>query len=204
LRTEIALAARTGSIFSLALLEIDRAQALESQQPGTLGRILPAVALTLGGFLRDCDLLARFGEESFAALILNADPSDACLTAERMCLGTQFVMEEERGRPVPVTSSVGLVTLKGRRDLTAGEVVARARGQLSLAREAGGNCVSKWIHVAARVRIPSLSTDISPTEMDEPRKTRTLPILVLPAGRPTLPPPQGEDDEPPKSPDGEA
>jgi diguanylate cyclase (GGDEF)-like protein len=204
LRTEVALAARTESIFSLALLEIDRAQAFESQQPGMLGRILPAVALTLGGFLRDSDLLARFGEESFAVLILNIDPSDAYLTAERMCSGTQFVMAEERGRPVPVTSSVGLVTLKGRRDLTAGEVVARARGQLSLAREAGGNCVSRWIHVAARVRIPSLSTDISPTEMDEPRKTRTLPILARPAGRPTLPPPSGKDDDPPKPPDGEA
>jgi len=200
LRTEVALANRTGAFLSVALVEVDHVPTLESHEPGFRTRILPAVALKLSGLLRENDLLGFLGDETFAALITDPHPLLAYVTAERMCTATQTLTVEVAGRPVPVTSSVGLATDKGRRDLTVDELLARARGQLTLACEAGGNCVSRWVHVSARDRLPARSTDLLPTELDQARKTKILRSVSLPSGPTTIPPPpprrtpQDDDD----------
>ncbi|MBN1770816.1 MAG: FHA domain-containing protein [Deltaproteobacteria bacterium] len=189
LRTEVGLAAPKGGIISLAVVELDRARELEARAPGTLVRVLPAIALLLGGVIRENELLARFGDDSFAALLLDQNPTLAYVTAERLCTGTQFVRVDVGGESVPITASVGLATDKGRRDLTADELIERALGQARLAREAGGNCVSRWVHVSARICLPSVSSDVLPTEMEGPRKTRILRTASLGPARTTLPPP---------------
>lgn len=189
LRTEVGLAVRKGAILSLALVELDRLPELEARAPGLRARVLPAIALRLGGVLRENELLARFGDDSFAALLLDQNPTLTYVTAERLCTGTQFVRAGVAGESVPITSSVGLATDRGRRDLTADELIERARGQAALAREAGGNCVSRWVHVSARICLPTVSSDVLPTEMEGPRKTRILQTVTLAQARATLPPP---------------
>jgi diguanylate cyclase (GGDEF)-like protein len=189
LRTEVALAGRTGAVLSVALVEIDRARALEDREPGVLMRVLPVVALKLTGLLRDSDLLARFDDETVVAFLADPQPMQAYVTAERMCTAVQTITIPVAQRPTPMTASVGLATDKGRRDLTLGELLGRARGQLELAREAGGNCVSRWVHLSARDRLPARSTDLAPTALDQARKTKIIRGSSLASGPQTIPPP---------------
>jgi two-component system cell cycle response regulator len=172
LRTEVTLAARSGGTVSLALIAIDALDAVREKR-GELGeeRVLKAAGLALGGYLRENDLLARFDATSFATLIIEPSPNTAYLVAERMCAGIDGQAVDVGGQSVPVTASIGLASEKGRRDLTPDGLVDRARGQLESAREAGGNCVSRWVHPAVREPVPAVSGDLRGTMVGSQRKS---------------------------------
>jgi two-component system cell cycle response regulator len=172
LRTEVTLAARSGGTVSLALIAIDALDAVREKR-GELGeeRVLKAAGLALGGYLRENDLLARFDATSFATLIIEPSPNTAYLVAERMCAGIEGLAVDVGGQSVPVTASIGLASEKGRRDLTPDGLVDRARGQLESAREAGGNCVSRWVHPAVREPVPAVSGDLRGTMVGSQRKS---------------------------------
>jgi two-component system cell cycle response regulator len=172
LRTEVTLAARSGGTVSLALIAIDALDAVREKR-GELGeeRVLKAAGLALGGYLRENDLLARFDATSFATLIIEPSPNTAYLVAERMCAGIEGLAVDVGGQSIPVTASIGLASEKGRRDLTPDGLVDRARGQLESAREAGGNCVSRWVHPAVREPVPAVSGDLRGTMVGSQRKS---------------------------------
>jgi diguanylate cyclase (GGDEF)-like protein len=172
LRTEVTLAARSGGTVSLALIAIDGLEAVRAKH-GELGeeRVLKAAGLALGGYLRENDLLARFDATSFATLIIEPSPNTAYLVAERMCAGIEGLSVDVAGQSVPVTASIGLASEKGRRELTPDGLIERARGQLDGAREAGGNCVSRWVHPAVREPVPAVSGDLRGTMVGSQRKS---------------------------------
>jgi diguanylate cyclase (GGDEF)-like protein len=172
LRTEVTLAARSGGTVSLALIALDALDAVREKH-GELGeeRVLKAAGLALGGYLRENDLLARFDATSFATLIIEPSPNTAYLVAERMCAGIEGLAVDVAGQSVPVTASIGLASEKGRRDLTPDGLIDRARGQLESAREAGGNCVSRWVHPAVREPVPAVSGDLRGTMVGSQRKS---------------------------------
>ena len=173
LRTEVALSARSGGVVSFAILSVDRLEELRKQLgERAADRILQAVALALGGYLTENDLVARFDDNSFVILILNPSPNVAYLVVERMCAGVEGLTVDVGGQSVSVTASVGVASEKGRRDLTVESLTDRARGELDRAREAGGACVSRWVHPNVREPIPAVSGDLRGTVVDLSRKGR--------------------------------
>lgn len=164
LRTEVTLAARSGGVVSVALVELDNIASIV-QRHGQRGfeRVLQAVGLGLAGFLRENDMLARFDDTTFAVLIVGPSPRAAYLVADRMCACVEGLHVEISGQPLALTASVGLASEKGRRDLTVEAVLERASIQLDRARDAGGRCVSQWVHPAIREPIPAVSTDLRGT-----------------------------------------
>lgn len=171
LRTEMALAARKGCAISLAIIDIDKLWKVNDRLGERGGdRVLQAVALGLAGYLGENDMLARFEEDSFAALIVDPSPNAAYLIAERMCAGIEGLRIDVDGTTVSVTASIGLASDKGRRDLTPEKVVQRAIEEVRRAKEAGGACVSRWVHPLVREPLPSVSGDLRGTVIDLSRK----------------------------------
>jgi len=173
LRTEITLSARSGGTVSVALVEVDAiASIVERHGERGLERVLQAVGLGLVGFLRENDLLARYDDTAFAVLIVDPSPNTAYLVAERMCAGIEGLRVDVAGQPVPLTASIGLVSEKGRRDLTIEALLERAGTELDRARDAGGNCVSRWVHPAIREPVPAVSSDLRGTVVGVDRRGR--------------------------------
>ena len=161
LRTEVTLAARSGGVISLALVSFDGLDEVARRYGAAGGeRVLQAAGLALGGYLGENGLLARFDDLTFAVLVMDPSPNTAYLAAERMCAGVEGLSVDIAGQSVSVTASIGLASEKGRRDLTTDGVISRANGQLESAREAGGNCVARWVHPSARESITADSGEL--------------------------------------------
>jgi two-component system, cell cycle response regulator len=172
LRTEVTLAARSGGTLNVGLLGLDGLADLRAGA-GAAGadRVLQAAGLTLTGYLRENDLLARFDDDTFGVLIVDPSPNTAYLVAERMCAGIEgLAVEAGRGQPFQPTASIGLASEKGRRDLTPDGLLERARDEFDRAREAGGNCVSRWVHSAVREPVPAVSGDLRGTVVGAQKK----------------------------------
>jgi len=171
LRTELTLAARGGGVVSLIVIDIDNLGTVNVKLGERAGdRVLQAVALGLGGYLHENDMLARLDEDAFAVLVVHPSPNLAYLMAERMCAGIEGLRIEAEGQTLSVTASIGVASEKGRRDLTPESIIERAWGEVRRAKEAGGRCVSRWVHPLAREPIPSRSGDLRGTVLDLTRK----------------------------------
>lgn len=171
LRTELALAARKGDVVSLVVVALDRFDLLLAKLGDSGGeRVLRAVALGLGGYLHENDMLARIEDDAFAVLVPDPSPNQAFLMAERMCAGVESLRIDVEGKTVSISASIGVVSEKGRRDLLPERLIDRAWNEVQRARDAGGACVSRWVHPLAREPIPSVSGDLRGTVLDLTRK----------------------------------
>jgi diguanylate cyclase (GGDEF)-like protein len=190
LRTEVTLSARAGSTLSLMIVQIDGLVALRAAHGGGVAdRVLAAVGLVLGGYLRRNDLLARLDEDAFVVLIVDPSPNGAYLAGERMCAGIEGLAVDAGIGALHVTASIGVASEKGRRDLTAESFLDRARNEVVRARSAGGNCVSRWVHPSVREPIPSVSGDLRGTVLDLARETPLTSRKTPPPNRPPSEPP---------------
>jgi diguanylate cyclase (GGDEF)-like protein len=82
---EVARAVRTRSPAAVALMDIDDFKLVNDQHGHLAGdRALASVASTIKIFLRDYDLVGRFGGEEFAVLLPQTSELDARRIAERM------------------------------------------------------------------------------------------------------------------------
>lgn len=100
---------------------------------------LRSVAATLNDNLRPGDLLARFGGEEFALVLLNTDREQAMAVAERLrkaVADTEIIGAPEMPK---VTVSVGCTQLSANDTLE--RILERADSALYLAKNAGRNCV---------------------------------------------------------------
>ncbi|MDI7266370.1 MAG: diguanylate cyclase [Myxococcota bacterium] len=164
LRTEAALGARGGAVLSVIAIEIDKLASIDARLgENARDRVLQAVALGLGGYLRENDMLARLGECSFATLVVDPSPNTAYLMAERMCAGIEGLRIDVDGNTVSITASIGVASDKARRELSPDAVIERACAEARTAAEAGGACVSRWVHSLAREPVPSVSGDLRGT-----------------------------------------
>jgi diguanylate cyclase (GGDEF)-like protein len=175
LRTEVALAARSGGVFSVGVVRVDRLDEIAALSPDAVDRVLRAVALALGGYLRENDLLARLEEQLFAVLIVDPSPNVAYLAAERMCAGVEALTVDVGPRAVGITASIGMASEKGRRELLPEKVIDRAAAEAARAAEVGGNCVSRWVHPSVREPVPSVSGDLRGTVIAPGRTTPANP-----------------------------
>jgi len=144
---EVTRAIRTRTPLAVALVDLDSFKAVNDTYGHLSGdKALLAVARTIKVFLRDYDLVGRFGGEEFALLLPQTDEIAARGIAER-------IRAHIAGMPIPlsdapeaeairVTVSIGVAALSpSRSSLT--ELLATADAALYRAKDAGRNQV--WV-----------------------------------------------------------
>ena len=148
--TEVARAIRTHTSLAVALIDIDHFKAVNDSFGHLAGdRALRTVARALTIFLREYDLVGRFGGEEFALLLPQAKAQDAYRIAERIRshIGSMpiTVSDDPGAEPVTLSISIGVAALDARWDNSSGaqltELLAAADGALYQAKRQGRNQV---------------------------------------------------------------
>ena len=142
LGAEVSRARRDGRPLSIALLDLDEFKRINDTRGHAAGDdVLREVGVRLPGVLRTYDLVGRYGGEEFLLVLPGASAHACGVVAERVradVAGTTFAT---RAGPLPVTASIGTVTLTAgsREDVDA--LVARADAALYQAKRGGRNRV---------------------------------------------------------------
>ena len=144
---EVTRANRTRTSLAVALLDIDKFKAINDTYGHLAGdKALRELARTIKIFLREYDLVGRFGGEEFSLLLPQTDEHDALRVAERMraAIAEMPIEVGENGRSeiIRLTVSIGVAALS-----TTGsqltELLATADAALYRAKHAGRNQV--WV-----------------------------------------------------------
>src|SRR6516162_5018473 len=144
--TEVARAVRTRTSLAVALIDIDHFKTVNDSFGHLAGdRALRTVARALTIFLREYDLVGRFGGEEFALLLPQAKAQDAYRIAERIRshIGSMpiTVSDDPGAEPVRLSISIGVAALDARWDNSSGaqltELLAAADGALYRAKRDG-------------------------------------------------------------------
>jgi diguanylate cyclase (GGDEF)-like protein len=148
---EVARAVRTRAPLALALVDIDHFKAVNDTFGHLAGdRALNAIARTFRMFLREYDLIGRFGGEEFAFLLPQTKALDAYGIAERIrehvAVTPLEVGDLPDGGQVRVTLSIGVAALGAPWSTSTGtqitDLLAAADGALYQAKRAGRDRVS--------------------------------------------------------------
>lgn len=105
----LAHSSRSGSPFSLAIMDLDRFKTVNDRYGHTVGdKLLHQAAETLCRHKRNADRLFRWGGEEFILLMPNSDAESARIVAERMRAAIEATPFQEEGLTIPYTVSIGL------------------------------------------------------------------------------------------------
>ncbi|GAB5413202.1 MAG: hypothetical protein Cons2KO_08050 [Congregibacter sp.] len=127
---------RYGDVFSLAVLDIDFFKRVNDDFGHAAGdKALVLVAGVMGEGIRDSDFLFRIGGEEFVLLLPNTDLSSAEPLVERVRCAVGESGFHYETKPVPLTISAGLTSIKA--DDTAETLFSRADDALYRAKKAG-------------------------------------------------------------------
>lgn len=166
---EVARAVRTRTPLAVALVDIDHFKAVNDAYGHLAGdAALKAIARTFRIFLRDYDLVGRFGGEEFALLLPHTKALDAYGIAERIREHIADmpidVGDTQNAGDVRVTVSVGVAALGAHWDVAAGgqitDLLAAADRALYQAKRAGRDQVC----VVTDNTMVSSSTEVSRLE----------------------------------------
>jgi diguanylate cyclase (GGDEF)-like protein len=172
---EITRAIRTRTPLAVALVDLDSFKAVNDTYGHLSGdKALLAVARMIKVFLRDYDLVGRFGGEEFALLLPQTDENAARGIAER-------IRAHIAGMPIPlsdapdaeaisVTVSIGVAALSSSRSSLT-ELLATADAALYRAKDAGRNQV--WVTTdSATFPQPASAGHREPARRDQQRTER--------------------------------
>jgi diguanylate cyclase (GGDEF)-like protein len=123
--SEVARAVRTRTPLAIALIDIDHFKAVNDSFGHLAGDLaLREVARTLTIFLREYDLVGRFGGEEFAILLPQAKARDAYRIAERIRAHVAAmpidVQDDPTTEPMRLSISIGVAALGARWDTGTG------------------------------------------------------------------------------------
>jgi len=144
--SEVARAVRTRTPLAVALIDIDHFKAVNDSYGHLAGdKALREVARTLTVFVREYDLVGRFGGEEFALLLPQAKAADAYRIAERIRAHVGAmpidVYDDPNAEPVRLSISIGVAALGAKwNGGTAGQLtdlLAAADGALYQAKQNG-------------------------------------------------------------------
>ncbi len=140
LRQELARWKRTGSPFSLAVIDIDHFKRINDEYGHKAGdKALRIVARQLAGSVRETDFLARYGGEEFVLLMPETPAEAAEGVAEKLRQGIADTAFRYARNPLAVTVSCGVTGIQPEDDEES--VFARADEALYAAKGAGRNRV---------------------------------------------------------------
>jgi len=127
---------RAGQSMALLMIDVDHFKRFNDEFGHPAGdAALAVVAEVLRHNLRNCDCLARYGDEEFAAILPNTDAEGALTAARKMMAG----LEHARWPLRAVTVSIGVVVQTPGPDLDAVSMIALADRALYEAKAAGRN-----------------------------------------------------------------
>jgi diguanylate cyclase (GGDEF)-like protein len=144
---EVARANRTHTSLAVALIDIDNFKAINDTYGHLAGdKALRALSRTIKIFLREYDLVGRFGGEEFSLLLPQTGEEDARRVAERMrshIAEMHFdVGDKADSETIRLTVSIGVAAL-GNTGSQLTELLATADAALYRAKHAGRNQV--WV-----------------------------------------------------------
>lgn len=145
METEIRRAKRYGRPLSLLMIDLDHLKVVNDTFGHPVGdSILRQVAWLLKKSVRNCDVVARYGGDEFAVILIETDKDDAMSTASRLVRlveGARFEQGEDfEGSNHRVTISTGLASFPADAREKA-DLVAKADQALYEAKTLGGNRV---------------------------------------------------------------
>ena len=132
---EIARAGRSGEPVTLLMVDVDHFKRVNDQHGHPVGdQVLREVAAAIVATARGSDVVARFGGEEFAVLLVQTE--DSRLTAERLRAAIAALEVRAPHGPVRVTASIGVASATGAAiDFEA--LIRRADDALYRAKQAG-------------------------------------------------------------------
>jgi two-component system cell cycle response regulator len=142
LDAEFAFASRHGTSLSLLLIDADHFKRVNDSFGHAAGdTALRALAGHLKSSVRAEDMIARFGGEEFAVLAREISVEGALAVAERIRRSVEATpVKLDDGRSVPLTVSIGVVTMGSRRPYASSDALLEAADEaLYRAKEAGRN-----------------------------------------------------------------
>lgn len=148
LETLLAMKARYGQPFSVAMFDIDYFKKINDELGHLRGdRVLRGVGSLLDNGVRSTDVVARYGGEEFVVVMPQTEFVGACLLADRL----RRAVEREQVADVKITISGGVATANDGEDLQS--LVARADKALYYAKETGRNrvCGDDGTHISVFV-----------------------------------------------------
>jgi len=153
--TELARYHRSGSAFTLLMVDIDNFKLLNDTYGHLMGdQVLRVVAQTLRQAIRASDLIGRYGGEEFLILLTQAAGTSSVGAAEHIMQAVRHAGVEIGGQRAPVTVSIGASVVQPE-DHTIDAVVQRADAALYEAKRAGKDRVMLTRAVASPTPSPS-------------------------------------------------
>ncbi len=126
---------------SVLMVDADHFKSFNDEYGHATGDIvLKNVAASIGGSLREADILGRYGGEEFVAVLVETDHSTAAVVAERVRKAVEQMAINTPNGNLSVTVSIGLATTNSQ-DGTLTALIERADAALYQAKENGRNRV---------------------------------------------------------------
>jgi diguanylate cyclase (GGDEF)-like protein len=136
LRDEASRAKRTGTTYSVIMLDIDHFKKVNDTLGHAVGDdVLRAVAKTCAATLRQVDRVGRIGGEEFLVVLPDASPSDAVQVAERVRKEVANLTFAQKD--LKITISLGVASCDGKGSVP--ELLERADQALYDAKDSGRN-----------------------------------------------------------------
>jgi diguanylate cyclase (GGDEF)-like protein len=138
---EVARARRYNDKLSVVLLDVDHFKHINDRRGHAAGDVvLGAVGKLLGGTVRTCDIVARWGGEEFVIVLPSTPLDGAEQVAERIREQLENAkIHDGSGELIPVTASFGVAAYTGTETLE--QVIDRADRAMYLAKSGGRNRV---------------------------------------------------------------
>jgi len=142
LEGEIARARRGGHALSLVMVDLDSFGEVNNTWGHQAGdAMLEAVAAALGQGARAAAVVARYGGDEFAVILIETDSAEAAVVAERLRVAIADAAPGGGRAHLRATGSVGVATLR-RHGVAREELVNAADNASYAAKRAGGNRVA--------------------------------------------------------------
>ena len=167
LEAEFRRSLRSGIPLSALMFDLDHFKQVNDHLGHLAGdAVLSAIGRQLREVLRGSDLKCRYGGEEFLILLPDTSIAGASRVAESLRQAFEGLTVRWEGRPVPITASFGVATIRaGERDPQS--LVARADAALYQAKQGGRNCVR---------------ADDDPAEATDPDPSRLALVAVSAPG----------------------
>jgi diguanylate cyclase (GGDEF)-like protein len=142
IETESNRSVRTGSVFSLAMIDLDKFKNVNDTFGHQAGdNVLIAFSAIIRSVLRKSDFCGRYGGEEFLIVLTQTDLQEAKVFAERLRTCVEESFFPELGRKSRLTVSIGLAVHKANEGVE--KTISRADEALYRAKKGGRNRV-EW------------------------------------------------------------
>lgn len=143
LETELARVKRGAASLSVVMLDLDHFKVVNDTYGHLAGdSILRQTALRMNESIRAYDSVGRYGGEEFLLIFPNIDLPEAKELAERIRLSICEEMMDTPEGMIPVSASLGLVTITGDNKINQEELVSLADSAMYQAKANGRNCTA--------------------------------------------------------------